>query len=158
MHNESRCDGCGLKLAYLMLTFKKAELTTLAENCIREILPLPFSLVINVYLLVFLIFIHLLRYKMFLWRTLGQSVLSLWGDFCGIMWWANTFGCIQVLLTRHSWKWIPPLLLFSLLCFEAVIGNLLTGPGCLLYPPLTLLVWQTSKSEIPKEHCKDKRL
>lgn len=98
MHNESRCDGCGLKLAYLMLTFKKADLTSLAENCIREILPLPFSLVINVYLLVFLIFIHLLRYKMFLWRTLGQSVLSLCEDVCGIMWWANTFGCIQVLL------------------------------------------------------------
>lgn len=48
-------------LSYLMLTFKKAQLTSLTKNCVGEILPLPASLVINFYLFAPLTFIHLLR-------------------------------------------------------------------------------------------------
>lgn len=132
-----------------MRTFKKAELTSPTENCVREILPLPASLVINLYLFALLLFTHL-RDKTFLWRAQGQNVLSFWGNSCKTMWWANAFWNIDVLLTRRAWKWIPPLWVFFLLLrLEAVIGNLGCRPWLFILSSLhmtMLLVWQTKQA------------
>ena len=93
-----------------------------------------------------LTFVHFLKRDIiFLWRSREQNVLSFGRNSCKTMWWANTFWCIELLLSSHVCKqqWIPPLWVFSPPAFGGCYWKPWL-PALIVYFVLPFFVWRPS--------------
>lgn len=142
----------------------KGWINLTGSTSVSELLSFPSSPLFNqlstqsVLLLWYLHFFIFLAGSIFFWSYSGQNVLSLRGNSCKTMWWANSFWYIEVLLSRHACKrqWIPPLWGFF---FPPAFGGCYWKPwlqGLIVYFVLpsfsrdlhmtVLLVWQTKQT------------